>query len=164
MQNPCEYRKNVRAITPKVQNQCDCLKIVNSWRVSGKGRICASTEKLSGRLPKKGRISVSAINGRIQASIGKMQNPCEHRKTVPAFTGKGDNQCECRKMVDSGRISGKGRIRTTTEKLSGRLSENGRIRVSARKWQNPGEYREKVEFVRVLKNCPGDYRKRVESV
>ena len=33
--------------------------MVESGRVSGKGRIRASTEKLSARVPKNGRISVS---------------------------------------------------------------------------------------------------------
>ena len=36
--------------------------------------------------------------------------------------------------------------------------------MSIEKWQNPGEYREKEEYVRMSKNCPGEYRKRVESV
>ena len=75
-------------------------------------------------------------------------------------------------MVEFGRLLGKGRIRTTYEKLSGRVSEKGRISVSTRKWENPGEYREKVESMRVSKNCPDDtgkgsnqceYRKMVES-
>ena len=67
-------------------------------------------------------------------------------------------------MVESGRVSGKYRIRTSTEKLSGRLPKYGRISVSTAKWTNPGEYRENVESVRVLKNCSDGYRKMVESV
>ena len=67
-------------------------------------------------------------------------------------------------MVESGRVPGKGRIRPTIEKLSGRVSEKGRISVSTRNWWNPGEYREKVESVRVPKNYPDEYRKRVERV
>ena len=61
--------------------------------------------------------------------------------------------------------------------------KHGRIRVSSAKWTNPGEYREKVESVRVPKklyrqlpkygrisvstskwNNPGEYREKVESV
>ena len=60
-------------------------------------------------------------------------------------------------MVDSGRVSAKGRIRASNEKLSGRLPKYGRINVSTAKWKNPGEYREKVESVRVPKNCLDDY-------
>ena len=67
-------------------------------------------------------------------------------------------------MVASGRVPGKSRIRASTEKLSGQVYENGRISVSKGKWLNPGEYREKVEFVPLLKNCPDEFRKRVESV
>ena len=65
-------------------------------------------------------------------------------------------------MVESGRVQGKGRIRASTQKLSGRESKNGRISVSTGKWLNPGENREKVESVRVLKNYKDEYRKRVE--
>ena len=67
-------------------------------------------------------------------------------------------------MVESVRIPRKGRIRATIEKLSGRVSEKGRISVSTRNWQNPGDYREKVESVRVQKNYPNENLKRVESV
>ena len=71
---------------------------------------------------------------------------------------------EYQKMVESGRVPGKGRIRTSIEKLSRRASEQGRICVSTEIWLNPGEYREKVEFVRVSKNCTHEYQIRVESV
>ena len=57
-------------------------------------------------------------------------------------------------MVEPRRVSGKGRIRPSTEELSGRYSEEGTICVSTQKWKNLGEYREKVESVRVPKNCP----------
>ena len=67
-------------------------------------------------------------------------------------------------MVESGRVPGKGRIRATNQKLAGRVSKNGRFGVSTRNWYNPGEYREKVDSVRVPKNCPDEYRKRLESV
>ena len=45
--------------------------MVESGRVPGKGRIRASTEKLSGRVPKNARISVST---------GKYKNPGEYRE------------------------------------------------------------------------------------
>ena len=67
-------------------------------------------------------------------------------------------------MVDSGRVARKGTIRASTKKLSGRLLENGITNVSAIKLHTLGEYRLKVESVRLLKNCLGDYRKMVESV
>ena len=47
----------------------------------------------------------------------------------------------------------------STIKLSGRVLKNGRISVSIEKLWNPGEYREKVESVRVPKNCPEGYPK-----
>ena len=65
-------------------------------------------------------------------------------------------------MVESGRVQGKGRIPASIEKLSRRVSEKARICVSTKKWKNLGEYPEKVESFRVLKNCPDEYRKRVE--
>ena len=55
-------------------------------------------------------------------------------------------------------------VRAIIKKLSRRVQEKGRICVGNEKRQNPGEYREKVEFVRLLKNCPDEYQKRVESV
>ena len=67
-------------------------------------------------------------------------------------------------MAESGSVPGKCRIRGSVEKLSQRVLEKGRISVSTEKGKNPGEYREKVESVRVSKNCPGEYRKRVESL
>ena len=67
-------------------------------------------------------------------------------------------------MVESERVPGKGRIGASTEKLFGRLSKNARISVSTEKSYNSGEYREKVESVRVPKNYPGDIWKMVQSV
>ena len=77
-------------------------------------------------------------------------------------------------MVESGRVPGKGRIRAGIEKQSGLVPENGWIRasieklsrwvpekgricVSTEKWWNPGEYREKVETLRVSKNYLSEY-------
>ena len=62
-------------------------------------------------------------------------------------------------MIESGRVPGKGRIRASTVKLCERVLKNGRMRVSTGKWKDSGEYRDKVESVRVLKNCPNEYRK-----
>ena len=71
---------------------------------------------------------------------------------------------EYRKMVDSGRVPGKGGIRAVIEKLSRRVLKKGQICERSEKWWNPGEYREKVESLRVSKNCPDEYWKRIESV
>ena len=67
-------------------------------------------------------------------------------------------------MVEFGRVPGKITIRGTIDKLSRRVPQEGRICVSTEILQDPGEYREKVESVRVPKYCPDEYRKRVESV
>ena len=67
-------------------------------------------------------------------------------------------------MVESGGVPGKGIIRSSTEKLFERIPKNGRISVSNEKGYNPGEYRDKVESVPLLKNCPDEFRKSVESV
>ena len=64
-------------------------------------------------------------------------------------------------MVEAGRVPGKGRFCATIEKLSERVWEKGRISVSTEKWLNPGEYREKVESLTLLKNYPDEFRKRV---
>ena len=66
-------------------------------------------------------------------------------------------------MVESGRVLGKCTIRASIDKLSRRVPKKGRISVSTEKWKNLGEYREKVELVRVSKNCTGEYRKRAAS-
>ena len=66
-------------------------------------------------------------------------------------------------MRESGRLSGKGRIRASNEKHCEQVPKNGRIRVSTGKLLNPGEYREKVESVRVPRNFSDEYRKMVES-
>ena len=67
-------------------------------------------------------------------------------------------------MVESKQGLGKGRIRASTEKLSGRVPEKGKISVSIEKWWNPGEYREKVQYVPLLNNCPDEFWKKIESV
>ena len=67
-------------------------------------------------------------------------------------------------MTESGSVMGEGRIRASVEKLSWGVPEKGRIYVSTDKLHHPGQYREKVESVRVSKNCPWEYRKRVGFV
>ena len=79
----------------------------------------------SGRVPGKGRI---------RASTGKRQNPCEFQKTFPYSTEKGSTLLEYRKMVESGRVPGKCRIRASVKKLSRRVPEKGRICGSTEKW------------------------------
>ena len=67
-------------------------------------------------------------------------------------------------MASSGSVPGKGRICARVKKLSRRVPENGRISVNTEKWHNSGQYREKVESVRVSKNSLEEYGKRVESL
>ena len=131
-----------RRVTEMGSNLCEYRKLLESGRLPRKGRIRASIEKLSRR------------------STGKRSNLCEYRKTFPASTGKGSNLCEYRKLVESGRVPRKGRICASIEKRSRRVLEKGWIFVSTEKWQNPGEYREKVESVRVSKNFLGEYWKK----
>ena len=54
--------------------------MVESGLVLGKGRIRASTEKLSGRVPKKGRISVRTK---------KLLNPGDYSEKVESVREKG---------------------------------------------------------------------------
>ena len=107
-------------------------------RVPEKGRICATTKKLSEWVPKNGIISVSTE---------KWSNPGEYREKVEF----GDYQ----EMVESVLVSKNclGEYPKGVDKMW--VQKNGRIRASTGK---------KVEFVRVSKNCPNDYRKMVESV
>ena len=65
--------KTVWANTEKWSNQCEYRQMVESGRKPGKGRICARIKKLSRRLLKKGRISVSTE---------KLKNPGEYREKV----------------------------------------------------------------------------------
>ena len=52
--------------------------MVESVRVRGTGRICVSIEKLCGRVPEKGRISVSTE---------KRWNPGKYREKVESVQG-----------------------------------------------------------------------------
>ena len=67
-------------------------------------------------------------------------------------------------MVEFGRVPGKGRICPSMKRLSRRVPEKGRLCVSTEKWYNMGEYREKVESVRVSKTFPDEYQKMVKSM
>ena len=63
-------------------------------------------------------------------------------------------------MAESERVPGKRRIHASLEKLSRCESEKGRICVSTDQSKNTGEYREKIESVRVSKNFPAITGKR----
>ena len=75
--------------------------MVESGRVRGKGRIRASTEKLSGQVSAKSRISVSTE---------KWQNLGEYREKVKSLALLKNCPVEFRKMVESRRVPGKCRI------------------------------------------------------
>ena len=92
---------------------------------------------------------------KIRASIEKLM------ARVPE---KGAISVRTEKMVEFGRVPRKARIRPSIGKLFGRVPEKSPISVRIEKWLNPGEYREKLEFVRVSKNSSDEYRKRVQSV
>ena len=66
--------------------------MVESGRVPGKGRIRASTGKLSGRVPKNGRVSMST---------GKLLNPGEDRENVESVRVLENCPDEYRKIVES---------------------------------------------------------------
>ena len=82
----------------------------------------------------------------------------EYPEKVESVRGQKNRQDQYRKMVESvwyhkmvasGRVPGKSRICVSTEYLSERVPKKGRISVSTDKLFNPGEYRERVEFMRV---------------
>ena len=62
--------------------------MVKPGRVPGKGRIRASTEKLSGRVHKNARISVSTGKGRIRASTEKLSGRVPKNARISVTTGK----------------------------------------------------------------------------
>ena len=92
---------------------------------------------------------------RIRASTEKLSGPIRKKWL---------NQCEDRNTVESRRVPAKDGIRASTKKLSGPVRKNGRISVSTEILFNPGEYGQKMEFVRVPKNYPNQYEKMVEYV
>ena len=72
-----------------------------SGRVSGKGRIRATTYKLYRRLPKYGRISVSTAKWKISGEYWEKVESVRGRKNCPD---------EYQKMEESGQVPRKGRI------------------------------------------------------
>ena len=77
---------------------------------------------------------------------------------------KGAISVRTEKMVEFGRVPRKARIRPSIGILFGRVMEKSPISVRIEKLLNQGEYREKLEFVRVTKNSSVEYRKWVQSV
>ena len=71
---------------------CAYPKIVEPGRVPGKGRIRASTEKMSGRVSEEGTISVSTA---------KWYNPVEYREKLESVREPKKCQEEYRKSVQS---------------------------------------------------------------
>ena len=90
--------------------------MIESGRVPGKGRIHASTQKLSKRVPK---------NYRIRVSTGKWKDSGENWDKVESVRAQKNCPNEYRKMVELGSVLENGRIRASTEK--------GRIRFSTGK-------------------------------
>ena len=75
-QNSGEYREMLQSV-PYLKNCPDEFrKMVESWRVVGKGRIRATIGKLSGRVSEKGRVSVSTRN---------WYNPGKYREKVESM-------------------------------------------------------------------------------
>ena len=119
--------------------------MLESGRVLGKGGFRANIEKLSRRVPEKGRISVSTEKWKNAAEYPTKVESVRVLKSCPGEYQKRVNHCEDRKLVESGGVPGKGRIRASIKKLFGRVQKKGSISVSTGKWSNPGDYREKVQ-------------------
>ena len=98
----------------------------------------------SGRVPGKGRI---------HAIIEKLSEPVPKNGRIRVSTGNDKIRASTEKWYNP----------YESEKLSERVPKIGRMRVSTGNWKDSGEYREKVESVRVSKYCPKEYRKMVES-
>ena len=81
--------------------------MVESGRVPGIGRIRESIEKLSLRVPEKGRICVSTE---------KWWNPGEYRENVESLRVSKNRLREYRKMVESLLVPKNGGIRASTGK------------------------------------------------
>ena len=78
----------MRTNTGKGSNHCEYRKMVESGRVRGKGRIRGSMEKLCGRVPKQGRISV-----RTEIKVHQL---IEHQSTGHTPAGHEINWRRCR--------------------------------------------------------------------
>ena len=126
--------------------------MVESGRVPGKGRIRASIEKVSRRVPKKGsnqckyrkmvESSRVPVKCRIRASIDKVSRRVREKGRMTVCTEKWKNPDVYREKVESLRVSKI--VPTSTEKKSnhceyrkmvesGRVPEKGRIPASIEK-------------------------------
>ena len=116
--------------------------------------VLTCTEKWYNRCEYRKIIEWGPVQGKsgIRASTGKLSWRVPKNDIIGVSTAK---------FIESGGVSGKTGICASTEKLSWRVPKNGRIGVSTGKLLNPGEYREKVEYVRVPENCPDEYRKMI---
>ena len=81
--------------------------MVDCGRVLGKGKIPASTEKLSGRVPEKGRISVNTR---------KWENAGEYREKVESEPGPRNCPDEYLIGVESVSVPENGTMRASTGK------------------------------------------------
>ena len=90
--NPCEYRKSVRTSIGRVYNQRENRQMIAFGRVSGKGKIRASIEKVSGRVSEEGTISVSTA---------KWYNPVQYREKLESVRVPKKCPDEYRKRVQS---------------------------------------------------------------
>ena len=86
---------------------CAYPKILESGPVQGKGRIRASTDKVSGRVSKEGTICVS---------IEKWYNQVEYREKLESVLIPKKCPDEYRKRVQSVCVPKNCRIRASTEK------------------------------------------------
>ena len=79
--------------------------MVESGRVPGKGRICASIEKLSRQVPKKVESGQVPGKGRIRASIEKLPRQLPKKGRISMSTAKWQNPGQYREKVHSVRVS-----------------------------------------------------------
>ena len=75
---------------------------MESGGLPGKGRIPESIEKLSRRVPKKGRICVSTEKWSNPCEYQEKEDPYECQRTFLVSTEKGSNQCEYEKLQNPG--------------------------------------------------------------
>ena len=110
--------------------------MIESERVVGKGRICATTEKLCERVPKNSRIRISTRNwynpgdyrekleservpknSKIMISTENWYNSSDYREKVESVRVPKNYLDEYRKMVESGSLPKNNRIQANTVKL-----------------------------------------------
>ena len=99
--------------------------MIESGRVPGNGRICASNEKHCRQVLKNGRISVSTR---------KWSNPGEYREKVESERVSNNCPDEYLKRGESVLVQENGRICASNEKLYRRVLKNGIISVTTGKW------------------------------